>query len=50
MYVCGAGGGGCVLFLADPPAVPAVREALAARGARILDVGVDTEGLRVQSE
>ena len=48
--VCGAGGGGCVLFLADPPAVPAVREALAARGARILDVGVDTEGLRVQSD
>ena len=48
--VCGAGGGGCVLFLADPPTVPAVREALAARGARILDVGVDTEGLRVQSD
>lgn len=48
--VCGAGGGGCVLFLADPPAVPAVREALATRGARVLDVGVDTEGLRVESE
>ena len=48
--VCGAGGGGCVLFLADPPAVPAVREALAAAGAQVLDVGVDTEGLRVQSE
>ena len=48
--VCGAGGGGCVLFFADPPAVPAVRAALAARGARTLDVGVDTEGLRVQSE
>ena len=48
--VCGAGGGGCVLFLADPPAVPAVREALAAAGAQVLDVAVDTEGLRVQSE
>ncbi len=48
--VCGAGGGGCVLFLADPPAVPAVRKALAAAGAQILDVRVDTEGLRVQSE
>ncbi len=48
--VCGAGGGGCVLFFADPAVVPAVREALAAGGAQILDVGVDTEGLRVQSE
>ena len=48
--VCGAGGGGCVLFLTDPPAVPAVREAVAQSGARLLDVRVDAEGLRVHSE
>lgn len=48
--VCGAGGGGCMLFFADPPAVPAVREAVAATGARILEARVDTEGLRVERD
>ena len=46
--VCGAGGGGCILLLADPAAVGAVRESLAAAGARLLDAAIDTEGLRVQ--
>ena len=45
--VCGAGGGGCVLFLAEPDAVGPVRRALAAAGGRVLDCQVDTEGLRV---
>lgn len=48
--VCGAGGGGCVFCLAAPDRVPAVREALAARGAQLLDFRVETEGLRVAFE
>lgn len=48
--VCGAGGGGCVLFFADPPAVPAVRAALAGGGAQVLDACIDGEGLRVRRD
>ena len=46
--VCGAGGGGCILLLAEPQHVGAVRAALAAAGARLLDAAVDEEGLRVR--
>ena len=45
--VCGAGGGGCILLLAEPEDAGAVRSALAARGARVLDAVIDTEGLRL---
>ncbi len=45
--VCGAGGGGCVLFFADPDAVPRVRTAIEAQGARLLDCTIDLEGLRL---
>jgi D-glycero-alpha-D-manno-heptose-7-phosphate kinase len=45
--VCGAGGGGCLVAMAPPGAVPAVREALAAGGARILDFAIETDGLRL---
>ena len=45
--VCGAGGGGCLFCLAPPAKVPAVREALAAGGARLLDFTIDSDGLRV---
>jgi D-glycero-alpha-D-manno-heptose-7-phosphate kinase len=48
--VCGAGGGGCLFFLADPPAVAAVRDALADGGARILDFRIETAGLDVTRE
>ena len=48
--VCGAGGGGCVLFLAPPEARNRVRRALAAGGGRLLPCHLDTEGLRVTSE
>ena len=48
--VCGAGGGGCVLFLAPPDARDGVRRALAAAGSRPLPCGVDTEGLRVATD
>jgi D-glycero-alpha-D-manno-heptose-7-phosphate kinase len=45
--VCGAGGGGCLVCIAPPDRVPAVRDALAAGGARILDFRIDTTGLSV---
>ena len=44
--VCGAGGGGCLLCYADPDRVAAVRGALTAGGARLLDFRIETEGLR----
>ena len=48
--VCGAGGGGCVLFLAPPDARDGVRLALASGGGRLLPCRVDTEGLRVTAD
>jgi D-glycero-alpha-D-manno-heptose-7-phosphate kinase len=45
--VCGAGGGGCMFVLAEPRDVPAVREALADGGARLMDFRVETTGLDV---
>jgi D-glycero-alpha-D-manno-heptose-7-phosphate kinase len=45
--VCGAGGGGCVFFYARPADALAVRDAVAAGGARVLDYRVETEGLQV---
>jgi D-glycero-alpha-D-manno-heptose-7-phosphate kinase len=48
--VCGAGGGGCLFCLADPKRLPAVREALADGGARLLDFRVETTGLDVTQE
>lgn len=47
--VCGAGGGGCLFCLAPPTFVPAVREALAAGGARLLDFDIDTHGLTIDA-
>ncbi len=48
--VCGAGGGGCVVFLAEPDATASVKRALHDAGARLLDCGIDTEGLRLTEE
>jgi D-glycero-alpha-D-manno-heptose-7-phosphate kinase len=45
--VCGAGGGGCLFFYAKPGDRDAVREAVAAAGARVLDYRIETEGLQV---
>ena len=45
--VCGAGGGGCLFCFGDPARVPAIREALAAGGASILDFHIEREGLTV---
>ena len=47
--VCGAGGGGCLFCIGDPDRVPAIREALAANGARLLDFRIESEGLSVST-
>lgn len=46
--VCGAGGGGCLLFLAPPDRRGAVRRTLAEAGASVLDCRIDTRGLQVE--
>jgi D-glycero-alpha-D-manno-heptose-7-phosphate kinase len=45
--VCGAGGGGCVVFLAEPGARERVAEALRQGGGKILPASVAREGLTV---
>lgn len=45
--VCGAGGGGCLVAMAPPDRTGAVRDALAAGGARLLDFRIETDGLRI---
>jgi D-glycero-alpha-D-manno-heptose-7-phosphate kinase len=47
--VCGAGGGGCLFCIGEPADIPAIRAALEASGARILDFRIEPEGLRLQS-
>jgi D-glycero-alpha-D-manno-heptose-7-phosphate kinase len=47
--VCGAGGGGCLFCLAQPVDIPAVRDALAGAGARVLDFRIETQGLKVET-
>lgn len=45
--VCGAGGGGCVVFLAEPEARDRVARALRQAGGKILPAAVAREGLTV---
>lgn len=45
--VCGAGGGGCVLFMVEEGAKEAVSNAVADAGGHILPVKVAREGLRI---
>lgn len=45
--VCGAGGGGCLLFLSQPDQEGAVRRALEGAGGRIIDFSFDFRGLQV---
>lgn len=47
--VCGAGGGGCLFCLVPPERTAAVRDALAAGGASLLDFRIETDGLRVEN-
>ncbi len=45
--VCGAGGGGCLLFLAAPDSEAQVHRALEEMGGHVLDFSFDMSGLRV---
>jgi D-glycero-alpha-D-manno-heptose-7-phosphate kinase len=45
--VCGAGGGGCVFFLVEPEAKPAVAAALGKAGVEVLPVQVARTGVQV---
>jgi D-glycero-alpha-D-manno-heptose-7-phosphate kinase len=48
--VCGAGGGGCVVFLVDPEAKSRVEQVLAAAGATVLPCKVAARGVTVREE
>ena len=43
--VCGAGGGGCMFAYGPPDRRDAIRDALAAAGARILEYRIERHGL-----
>ena len=45
--VCGAGGGGCVVFFVEPDARERVAEVITDLGARVLPFRVDRKGLTV---
>jgi D-glycero-alpha-D-manno-heptose-7-phosphate kinase len=45
--VCGAGGGGCVVFLVEPDAKERVAEIIRREGATVLDARVEPRGVRV---
>ena len=47
--VCGAGGGGCVVFLTEPESREKVAEAIRKTGCHVLPAKVATEGLRISS-
>jgi D-glycero-alpha-D-manno-heptose-7-phosphate kinase len=48
--VCGAGGGGCLFCYGPPESRPAIAEALAAGGARLLDYRIETDGFKFRGE
>ena len=45
--VCGAGGGGCVVFLVEPDAKARVQQMIAAAGAQVLDIRIARAGVKV---
>jgi D-glycero-alpha-D-manno-heptose-7-phosphate kinase len=47
--VCGAGGGGCVLFMVEEGATESVGHAVAQAGGRILPLKVARQGLRIET-
>jgi D-glycero-alpha-D-manno-heptose-7-phosphate kinase len=47
--VCGAGGGGCVIFLVQPDARQRVAEIIRREGAEVLDVQVAPKGVQVKA-
>ena len=48
--VCGAGGGGCVVFMVEPGTKPAVEEALTQMGGQIINFAFSRTGLEVWAE
>ncbi len=48
--LCGAGGGGCAIFVIDPTTRHAVQRAVESAGAEILDYSIDTKGLDIEIE
>lgn len=48
--VCGAGGGGCVIFMVRPGTKPAVEQALTRLGGEIINFGVARTGLEVRAD
>ena len=48
--VCGAGGGGCVVFMVRPGTKPAVEAALVQMGGQIINFGISRTGLEVHAD
>ncbi len=48
--VCGAGGGGCVVFMVQPGTKPAVESALSRMGGQIINFAVSSTGLEVRTD
>ena len=48
--ICGAGGGGCMITVADPDARASVRNALAQAGAMVLDCEISRQGVMVNKQ
>jgi D-glycero-alpha-D-manno-heptose-7-phosphate kinase len=47
--VCGAGGGGCVVFMVRPGTKPAVEKALTQMGGKVIDLAISSTGLEVHA-
>lgn len=47
--VCGAGGGGAIVFFAEPEKIPSVVQAISRAGAEVLDGSVASSGLSVEA-
>ena len=48
--VCGAGGGGCVVFMVRPGSKPVIENALTRMGGRVIDFAVSRTGLQVHAD
>ena len=46
--ICGAGGGGCMITVAEPSDIPAVRQALSSVGARVMPASLVDRGLLLE--
>jgi D-glycero-alpha-D-manno-heptose-7-phosphate kinase len=48
--VCGAGGGGCVVFMVRPGTKPAVENTLTQMGGKVITFAISSTGLKVRAE